>query len=176
MPIRTNVFLNLALERDSTMTTDNFRALPEVCVLNLEADSGEEVLRILAAKALAAGLVTATFADALVAREHTHPTGLPTAVPVAIPHADAEHVLGSGLAVATLAHPVRFGEMGGAGAQLEVAVVLMLLVSQPHEQVEVLTRIIDIVQGPAWETPLRLAESPAELAAAFNLQLAARRG
>ncbi|MFV0452014.1 MAG: PTS sugar transporter subunit IIA [Propioniciclava sp.] len=153
------------------MDARDFRARPVVCQVGLEAASAEEVLTTLAANALAAGLVKPTFGEALVTREGKHPTGLPTATPVAIPHADAEHVLAAGVGVATLSRPVSFGVMGGAGAQIEVGIVCMLLVPEPHQQVAVLSRLVEVFQRPGWETPLRLAESPDELAAAFNIAL-----
>lgn len=153
------------------MTSTEFRAREELCAVDLEAASAEDVLRALAAKAEDAGMVQPTFTEALIERERIHPTALPTAVPVAIPHADAEHVNAGGVAVATLAKPVSFGVMGGAGAEVPVNIVFMLLVPEPHEQVKVLTRLIDMVQRPSWETTLQLAQTPVELAAAFNAAL-----
>ncbi|MFV0406194.1 MAG: PTS sugar transporter subunit IIA [Propioniciclava sp.] len=153
------------------MTTADFCALPELCVRGLQVRTSEGVLQHLAQRAVAAGAVTDTFPAALLEREATHPTGLPTAIPVAIPHADAAHVRTAGMGIAVLETPVSFGVMGGAGAQIDVGIVLMLLVPEAHAQVTVLSRLMEIVQRPTWDASLRLAGNASELAAAFNLQL-----
>lgn len=93
------------------------------------------VLRALAGHLRGAGAVTATFADALVAREEAYPTGLPLPLPVAIPHTEPEHVLRGGVAVATLVHPARFGEMGASGRTLPVRLVVAILVTDVHAHV-----------------------------------------
>ena len=86
----------------------------------LEAADAADALRTLAGHLLDDGAVTEGFPEALQAREQRYPTGLPTPIPTAIPHADPEHVLVPGLALATLARPVAFGEMGAGGGQVPV--------------------------------------------------------
>lgn len=147
-------------------------ALPETCLVNLAAPDAEQALRALAGRALAAGAVGDGFAEAVVVREHTYPTGLPTAVPVAIPHADAGHVTRPGFAVATLAAPVPFGVMGTSEDSVAVDIVVMLLIAGAHEQVEVLTRLLEVFQADGWDAGLRAASDPGELAAAFDALLA----
>ena len=143
-------------------------ALPALSVVGLAAGNAEQVLRALAAPAVAAGLVEPSFPDAVVARELRYPTGLPTVVPVAIPHAEPEHVRSSGFAVATLAAPVPFGVMGSSSDVIDVDLVVMLLIADAHQHVDVLTRLIAVFQQPDWDRPLRAANSAAELAGAFD--------
>lgn len=150
------------------MGSGDLRALPEACLVGLAADDSETVLRRLAKQAESVGLVRRTFTIAVVERERRHPTGLPTVVPVAIPHAEAGHVRRDGFAVATLAHPVEFGVMGTNTETVAVEFVVMLLVVEAHEQVEVLTTLLEAFQRPDWELPLRAAQTPAELARAFD--------
>ncbi|WP_344342871.1 PTS sugar transporter subunit IIA [Agrococcus versicolor] len=147
------------------------QALPTACAVRLEAADAEDALRRIAALAVEAGHAEPTFPDALVRRELAYPTGLPTAVAVAIPHADPTHVREAGFAVATLARPVSFGVMGTADDRIDVDVVVALLVTEAHAQVEVLTTLVDIVQRDGWETTLRAAETPERLAAAFDALL-----
>lgn len=144
------------------------RSLPALSVVALAADTAEQVLRRLADPAVAAGLVEPSFSDAVVARELRYPTGLPTEVPVAIPHAEPEHVRSPGFIVATLAQPVAFGVMGSASEVLDVDLVVMLLIAEAHHQVDVLTRLVEVFQRPAWDRSLRTAANPAELAGAFD--------
>lgn len=147
------------------------RALPTSCVVALDAADAEDALRRIADLAVGAGHARPSFPDALVERERTYPTGLPTAVAVAIPHADPSHVDEAGFAVATLARPVPFGVMGTADDRVDVDVVIALLVTEAHAQVEVLTTLVELVQRDGWETTLRAARTPAELAAAFDALL-----
>ncbi|MFC7432462.1 MULTISPECIES: PTS sugar transporter subunit IIA [unclassified Agrococcus] len=148
------------------------RALPAACAVSLDVTDAAGVLRHLARLATTAGHAEPSFADALVAREEAFPTGLPTLVPVAIPHADPAHVREAGFAVATLARPVPFGVMGTADDRVDVDVVVALLVTEAHAQVEVLAALVDVVQRDGWDASLRAARTPAALAAAFDALLA----
>ena len=135
------------------MTTDPALRDPGAALLegaviaHLDASDDQAVLAALADSLTVAGRVTATFADAVRDRERRFPTGLPTAVPCAIPHTDADHVLRPGLALATLAHPVSFGLMGGTGAErLDVELVVMLVLDDAHAQVGALQHLIARLQ------------------------------
>lgn len=153
--------------------TDTMRALPAACAVGVVASDAEGVLRHVADLAIRAGHAEPSFGDALVTREHAYPTGLPTAVPVAIPHADPGHVREAGFAIATLASPVSFGIMGTAEDRVDLDVVVVLLVTEAHAQVEVLASLVDLVQRDGWDATLRAARTPAELAAAFDALLGA---
>lgn len=112
----------------------------------LEASSWAEVLETMAAVAVERGHAADTFPAALVGRERDHPTGLPTEVPTAIPHADPEHVRATGIAVARLATPVDFGEMGGSGETVPVQLVVMLFVKPSDGHMAALTSVVEAVQ------------------------------
>lgn len=117
-----------------------------VALARLDVEQASDVLRTLAGQLLDAGAVTAGFPEALQARELRYPTGLPTPIPTAIPHADPEHVREECLAVATLAHPVAFGEMGAAhGSTVEVRLVAMPLLRDAHGQVTALARLMAVL-------------------------------
>src|SRR5699024_7589684 len=49
------------------------------------------------------------------------------------PHADPQHVVVPGLALATLARPVPFGEMGAVGGSVDVRLVAMPLPTDARE-------------------------------------------
>ncbi|TGV92775.1 PTS sugar transporter subunit IIA, partial [Mesorhizobium sp. M2D.F.Ca.ET.145.01.1.1] len=74
---------------------------PEAIVLGSDASTNEEIIRILAGRLEALGYVKSSYADAVVRREMTIPTGLPLerADNVAVPHTDPEHVLKPGIAM-----------------------------------------------------------------------------
>jgi PTS system galactitol-specific IIA component len=106
---------------------------------NCPAGSAEAVIEALAERLHAGGLVAADYGRQTYARELKHPTGLPTRpFAIAFPHADAEGVYRSALAVAALARPVTFRNMGDPEADLDVSMVFMLANRDPREQVAAL--------------------------------------
>jgi PTS system galactitol-specific IIA component len=113
------------------------------CALHrVAARDREQLLRTMAAAVVDNGHGKPSLVDALVERERRFPTGLPTPVPSAIPHTDAIHVLHSGLAVATLAEPVMFAQMGGSGEELPAQIVVLLCITHPGEQVGALQMVL----------------------------------
>lgn len=127
-----------------------------------------DVLEAVAALALERGFVRPSFTQALVDRERDHPTGLPTPVPVAIPHADTEHVLRPALAAVLLDPPVPFGEMGGAGGDVAVRLAVVLMVTDPARQVGLLSRLITALRRPDLGEVLADVEDPDGLARAVT--------
>ena len=123
----------------------------ELVLVRYVAKDAEKVLRALADVLYADGATKESYFDAMLERERAYPTGLPTeGVKVAIPHADVEHVNYSAFAIATLANPVKFGEMGGAPEDLlDVKIVMMLANADPDEQVKTLRRMVDMFDEPA---------------------------
>lgn len=116
-------------------------------IAGLEAQTNQDAIGALADRLLEAGHVHPTFRDAVQARERRYPTGLPTAVPAAIPHTDPEHVARPGLALATLAQPVSFGEMGGTGeARVETRLIVMLVLKDAHSQIAALQHLVSRLQ------------------------------
>lgn len=140
----------------------------ELSIVQLAAHSDTEVLEALGMRAQEAGWATPAFTSALLERERAYPTGLPTPVSVAIPHADAEHVLRPGLGIATLRNPVSFGEMGGSGERVDARVVVLILVTNPQEQVELLTRLISLFQQPGWFDAVNAAPDVEDLVHVFS--------
>lgn len=148
----------------------------ELSFFNLDAADDAQVLGALAGQAEAAGWVTPRFNEALVERERSYPTGLPTPTPVAIPHADVEHVLKSGLGIALLKNPVRFGEMAGIDTYVDVRVVVLILVTDPDQQVELLTRLVDLFQQSDWFAKIERASGVADLVEIFARMLGSSPG
>lgn len=144
----------------------------DLSFIGLEASTSTEVLSAFAAQALAVGAVHPSYEAALLERERAYPTGLPTIIPVAIPHADVEHAIQSGLGIATLATPVEFGEMGGADSTVLARVAVLILVTKPHAQAELLSRLIAVFQLDGWHEKLSVATDTEQLAAIFAELLA----
>ncbi|HEY3314221.1 MAG TPA: PTS sugar transporter subunit IIA, partial [Bacillota bacterium] len=62
-------------------------------IVGLEAGTADESIRALGRRFVAEGHVREGYIDAVIKREHEFATGLPTAIPVALPHAEASNVL-----------------------------------------------------------------------------------
>lgn len=128
---------------------DNTQALQlfdkKLILLNVKANKSEELLRFLAKELYQLGYVKDTFSDALIAREQLYPTGLPTAeIGVAIPHADAEHVIKPVIAVANLAKPVLFKEIGNGQRDVAVQMVFMMAIEGPKKHLDLLQKFMSI--------------------------------
>ena len=88
------------------------------------------------------GYVKAGYKQAILDREAEYPTGLPSPRPtVAI-----QLVKKTTISVATLAHPVKFHDMGDVENELEVDVIIMMAIGEPHGQVEMLQKIVEVIQ------------------------------
>lgn len=110
--------------------------------VDLAAESAKEVIENLAARLYAAGCVSKEYGLLTWKREQEHPTGLPTKpFCIAFPHADAEGVHSSSLAVAKLSRPVFFKNMADPDEDLEVHLVLMLANKNPEEQIQTLRNL-----------------------------------
>jgi len=147
---------------------------PALILLDLQASDATEVIHALAGQLHALDLVAADYGQATLARERSHPTGLPTKpFCIAFPHADAEGVHQSSLAVATLGTPVTFLNMADPDEELDVYIVFLLANRDPEEQVQALRRLA-LVFGQADKlVELRSLSSPESAAAWLEQELLA---
>lgn len=135
------------------------KLIPGFFASNMQVDNFEEAIRGIAESAQSLGLVKRTWLDALLLREKEFPTGLPTTIPVAIPHTDSAHVNVDGFGFFRLVKPVEFGEMGSIDGLVSVSMVFPLLITDPKNQVELLTSVIERLQAPGLLEELMEAET-----------------
>ena len=132
-----------------------------IFVVGVAERSADAVIRAVAARLLAEGHVRPSFPDAAALRERRSPTGLPfPGAAVALPHAEPEHVVSPAVAVAQLAQPVRFGQMGSPEIELEVRLVVMPAFSSKEQAGGELSRWIDLLRDPALREELLAAATP----------------
>ncbi len=143
---------------------------PEAIVLNMDAETSEEVIRELGGKLLDLGFVNDDFIEATLAREANMPTGLPLggSVNAAIPHVDIEFVKKSALGLATLKQEVVFYNMVENEVEVPCRLVIMLALDQPKSQVEMLQSVAAVLQQPAVIDALIAAETVEEIYAALS--------
>lgn len=95
----------------------------------------------------AGGWVKDTYAAALHEREKTYPTALDAqGINVAIPHCETEHVNQGAIAVGVLKHPVSWRRMDDPSQSCDVSLVVMLALVEAHAHLEMLQKVIAIVQ------------------------------
>lgn len=123
---------------------------PEAVVLQMDADTSEDVIRQLGGRLLSLGYVTDNFIEATLEREASMPTGLPLggAVNAAIPHVDIEYVKKSALGLATLRKEVVFYNMVENDVEVPCRLVIMLALDAPKSQVEMLQSVASVLQQP----------------------------
>lgn len=138
---------------------------PELVIPDLSARDAADAIRQLGARLVAAGLVTADYVEAAVAREAMFPTGLPTSpIAVAIPHADPVGIREPAIAVARASRPIPFVEMASDGRILDVWLVFMLAL-ESKVQAQGLAALITALRQPGFLEALMAAATVAELVA-----------
>jgi len=135
--------------------------VPEAVMLHIKAQNNEEVIRLLAARLMSTSHVKPSFTEAVLAREKNMPTGLPLELDanVAIPHTDPEHVIKAGLALATLEKPVLFANMEDPEEMVPVGTVFLLAIHDKDKQIDVLQKIMALIQDEAALETLRAAST-----------------
>ena len=122
--------------------------LDETLILkDIEVTSAEEAIRLMAGNLFNKGLVKESYIEAIVEREKSFATGVPTkGYSVAIPHTDKEHVNEKAISVAVLKNPVDFVIMGEEKETTPVKLIFMLAMNESHSQLELLQRLMKIFQ------------------------------
>ncbi len=139
-------------------------------VINYDAKDAADVVTVLGNKLLEAGFVKDSFVEAALIREKSMPTGLPLSgsVNAAIPHTDVEHVLKSGVALATLKNTVTFQNMANPNEPVEIKLVMLLALDKPKAQIEMLQEIAGILQNADLIEKLTAAQTTDEIMQALK--------
>lgn len=115
------------------------------------------------------GYTREEYLPAVIEREETCPTGLPTnPFGVAMPHADSDYVLQTGIAVGVLEHPVPFQIMGSPGQNVDVSIIFLIAMKDPENQVEVLQRLCELFQSSELLEEIRSTENQAGISRLLN--------
>lgn len=108
----------------------------------------EEILIKLAEFLYDKGYVKKTFLKSILKRESENPTGLHTGdINIAIPHTETKHVNDDAIAIAVLENPVLFAQMDQPSNMIDVNIVIMLALTDPNKHIEILQRVINLVQN-----------------------------
>ena len=120
----------------------------KIALFQQHAENKEEALKLLADEFVRTGVAKDTFYEGLINREKEFPTGLSlNNMAVAIPHTDPEHVNRTQVGFMTLDEPVEFIEMGTEDKVIPVKMMFMLALKEAHQQLEMLTKLMDVFQN-----------------------------
>jgi PTS system galactitol-specific IIA component len=136
----------------------------DVIALSVCSPNAETVIEMLANLLQSQGWVRESYGFDTIQREMKHPTGLPThPFCIAIPHADADGVIESSLAMAMMREPVKFKNMGDPDEELYVWIIFMLANNNPQEQVALLRQFAELFGEPDKLQELRSISTKAEI-------------
>lgn len=130
-----------------------------------QAANTEEAIKLLGGMMAQEGFVEDSYWEDVFKREQTFPTGLPTLpVAIAIPHADPDRVIKSGIAVAVFSQPIKFRIMGSNDQdELDVPLVFMLALKDFKQQTAVIRDLLMLIQSNTIISDIHKAASPAEI-------------
>lgn len=121
----------------------------ELIQLDWEVKDQNEFFDKMAEKLRGLGYVKDTYAQALKTREANYPTGLAVEpYPVAIPHAEREHIIKPFIAPTRLKTPIRWCEMGTDDVYHEIRFIFMLGFLGGNEHIELLQVLVENFQKP----------------------------
>lgn len=119
----------------------------DLIALNIDSDNKEEAIKILADKLREKDLVKDGYCENVLRREENFPTGLPTIIPIALCHTEAEFVNASALTVGTLVNPIAFKEMGSPDKDVMAEIIFLLALNDPKDQVPWLMKMITVFKS-----------------------------
>lgn len=119
----------------------------KLVLLDADVKSRDELLGRLADTLCTQGYVKESYREGVLTREQNFPTGLPTQpYGVAIPHTDIVHVHTPAIAIARIKNPVDFIMMGEAETVVPVQLCFMLAMKEAHAQLDLLQRLMSLLQ------------------------------
>ena len=128
------------------------------------AKDKEDIIRKLGGLLFSNGFVKDTYTQAVYDRELVYPTGLKARVTgVAVPHTDTQHINKLAVAIATLDKPVTFNGMGAPDTEVSVDIVLMLAIQDPKQVVNVLRKVILVIEDDEALKRMQAATSKMEI-------------
>ncbi len=149
---------------DKQKDTNELTIDEKIILVKESVKDKEEIIRKLGSLLLSNGFVKDSYTQAVYDRELVYPTGLKARVTgVAVPHTDTLHVNKPAVAIATLKDPVVFNGMGAPETEVSVDIVLMLAIHDPKQVVNVLRKVIFVIEDDEALMKLQAAVTKKEI-------------
>lgn len=111
------------------------------------AGTYQEVESYMSQVLLEQGYVRESFSQAIADREVAYPTGLEFGEhSIAMPHCDIEHVVSPAICMGVLEKPVDWRRMDDPEATCKVELVVMLALNEAHAHLEMLQKVVALLQ------------------------------
>lgn len=127
--------------------------IKELIAIEKDANTWAEAIKYTSDALRKKGYVKDSFYQSCVDREKKFPTGLPTKIPVAIPHTDAGHVNTPSVCLLHLVKPVQFVSMEDGDVSVDVEFVFNMALAKCEDQLPMIKAIINTAQDvDFWES------------------------
>lgn len=125
---------------------NELRSEKDLIHLRVNAHNVEELLKELCSNVLEKKFIEPIFVENVIEREKTFPTGLPTDIPLAIPHVH-EGCIKSFFSMAICENPIEFESMDGSDEKIPVKLVFLFGITNPSQQTKILMKFCEIFQN-----------------------------
>jgi len=122
--------------------------LPQIIGYEISGTNRESVLREMARYLESKGLVKPTYAQSVVDRENTYPTGIPSEpIAVAIPHSERGDVLKTAVLIGRKkGSGIIFRRIDDPDIEVNAEVIFMLAVDSNQGQLDTISKIMELIQ------------------------------
>lgn len=121
---------------------------PDLVVVIDDAKTYQEVEKTLADRLVQLGYAKDTYPEAIAERETNYPTGLDVeGLNAAMPHCDIANVNSPAICVGVLKHPVDWRKMDDPDSMCPVSLVTMLALTEAHAHIDMLTKVVALIQN-----------------------------
>lgn len=110
-----------------------------------KAENKEEAIKLCGKALVAEGAVGKSFIENCIIRELEYPTGLPTDIPVAIPHCKDDSVIENSVCFLKLEKPVIFYRMDDDQEYIETDMIFNLAINGAGEHVDTLGNLMRFI-------------------------------
>ena len=133
-------------------------------LLDADVSTAEDCIRLMAGLFEQYGYVKPGYGAAVVEREREYPTGLPgKEMNLAIPHTNSALVNRPAVGVIVPRRAVEFAMMGRKETRLRCELVMPLVVQDPKRQLQMLKKMMKIIQNSALLRSIRDSKDKAEI-------------
>lgn len=120
----------------------------ELVFFDVDASNDIDIITFLSGELKKTGKIKDNFTEEVVKREKEYPTGIECGeINISVPHADYHLVNESSIAIAILKHPVKFRKMDNPEEKINVSIVIMLAIDQPHAHIDILKKVFTFIQN-----------------------------